>query len=76
MKISLIEACIKWVDESNDRCMDLKKDSGYESNNKIWLYSYGIGDGVHVSSLEDIPTEQSLKKKKRERIEEQLRDLD
>ena len=75
MEIALIEACIRWVNETDDRAMMFEHDSRYTGNNKLWLYSYKIGTGVLVNSIADIPGDEDLIAKGESELLERLEKL-
>jgi len=75
---SLFQDCQNWV-LSGNRAMDMSITNNTQYNQKpefeIWLYSYTIGEGVHVTTGTDIPTDDQLKAVKREKAEAILSEL-
>ncbi len=74
---SLFQDCQNWV-LSGNRAMDVAINNTQYSKEpefKIWLYSYTIGEGVHVTTETDIPTDDQLKAVKREKAEAILSEL-
>lgn len=61
MKTALIEACIAWANETNDRSVKIHHDTRYPRGEfAVWCYSYKVGEGKYVQELSDIPTDSEL----------------
>ena len=67
---------IAWAREKGESRSSKIEVSRYFSNTsteeKIWCYDFALCEGACVKTLEDIPTTQTLKNKKKERLEREL----